>query len=90
MTTVDPTNNTPFGASNPSGPGSPPPYSQNDTASTTGWDKFKNYLGPKNYAVFQANVCKAITDQIKHLQQRAQKASQQLKRSETGQDIYDD
>lgn len=90
MTTIDPTNNGPSGVGASSGSDTPPPYSPGDMSSANGWGSFEKFLGPKDFNVFKANVCKAVTNQIKHEQERAQKASEQLKRSETGQDIYAD
>jgi hypothetical protein len=90
MTTVDPTNGGANSVGSAQGADDPPPYSPGDISSSSGWGAFENYLGPKDFHVFKNNMCKAISDQIKHEQQRAQKASDQLKRSELGQDIYDD
>ncbi len=90
MATIDPTNGGATGSQGASGSDAPPPYSPGDTTSASGWGAFETFLGPKDFNMFKNNMCKAIGDQIKHEQERAQKVSDRLKRSETGQDIYDE
>ncbi len=49
-----------------------------------GFSEFKKWLGEKGYAEFEKNLCKSITQQIAKDKARAHKASEELKKSETG------
>jgi hypothetical protein len=64
-------------------------YSPGDFSSGSGWGKFESYLGKENFAKFKSNLCQQITTQIGQAQKKAQKAAEQLKKSETGGNIYD-
>jgi hypothetical protein len=59
MTAIDPTNSNTPGAGASPGPSSPAPYKPGDMSSDSGWGAFESYLGPKNFEVFKANVCRS-------------------------------
>lgn len=54
-----------------------------------GFSSFKNWLGPKGYKQFQQTLCQQISTEIKRQKEEAKKASDQLKRSAKGEDLYD-
>jgi|JI9StandDraft_1071089.scaffolds.fasta_scaffold25494_4 hypothetical protein len=54
-----------------------------------GWGAFEQYMGEENFRKFQQNICSSIAQQIGHDQQRQKEASRALRRSETGEDMYD-
>ncbi len=71
-------------------PSAPPPYyTAADSAlasQDSGWGAYEKFLGPKGYAQFKANVCNAISHQIGQDQKKAQAASDELKKSTTGEE----
>jgi hypothetical protein len=70
------------------GSSTPPSYSSGTPDSGSGGFKaFKEFFGEKDYAQFQAGLCKSIAAQIGHDQKKAKEASDQLKRSTTGEDL---
>ena len=64
-------------------------YTPEELENSHGWASFQEFLGKKDFAEFQKNLCQQIANQIGRDQKRAQAASDQLKKSETGENIYD-
>lgn len=92
MSEIDPLKNAPSPQYNtPSIGASDSLYSPSslDSSSGSGFSSFENILGKKDAAVFKANLCNAISQQISHDQKRAKKAAEKLKKALTGQDMYD-
>lgn len=57
-------------------------YTPSELEHSGGWGKFEQYLGKKAFAQFKKNLEQQISTQIKHEQQRAQEASDELAKSE--------
>jgi hypothetical protein len=92
MSNIDNVNNTPYTPPpEPSLGGSNSIYSENfsSSGSGTGWGGMERILGKKDAAMFKANLCNAISQQITHNQKRAKKAAERLKKSMSGQNMYD-
>jgi hypothetical protein len=92
MSNIDPLKNTPYTppTSNSVG-GSKSIYSESSSGSGSGsgWGGMEKILGKKDAAMFKANLCNAISQQITHNQKRAKKAAERLKKSMSGQNMYD-
>lgn len=56
------------------------------TSQDSGWGAFEKFLGPKGFAQFKTNVCNTISRQIGHDQKKAKEASDDLKKSTTGEE----
>ena len=81
---VDPVNPDSVSASNPVGHNtSPPPFDAG--AGGGGMAAFEKWLGPAGYAKFMSNLCQMINQEIAREQRQAKRASETLRKSETGQ-----
>jgi|688.fasta_scaffold1561802_2 hypothetical protein len=94
MSNIDPLKNTQYTPPpEPSLGGSKSIYSETSfssgSGSGSGWGGMEKILGKKDAAMFKANLCNAISQQITHNQKRAKKAAERLRKSISGQNMYD-
>lgn len=76
---------TPLSPANTDRPVTPfPVASASPNFSGGGWGSFEQFMGPKDFKEFQANICKQITQEIAKDRKRQKKAAEELRKSETG------
>ncbi|MCF7851616.1 MAG: hypothetical protein K9M07_00050 [Simkaniaceae bacterium] len=66
------------------GPGAPPTF-EVPKGGYGGWTKFEQFLGPEGFKKFQSILENMIREQVSQEEQKAKKATQELKQAEEGQ-----